>query len=154
MNVVVATFNQEKALAGAFSDCTTSPINRLQHFSPCCGPGRCWAAGPAPPGQSQLGIVSCQPITVHLGQGAADDGAVVLGGLLHHDVRDTGSRAHCAAADHYCDTLTCSAPVLPWSCPVLPNQVTCQVPILPLAKLPRVRTQALTIYLMRCEPSQ
>ena len=38
MKAVVATFNQEKALLGAFSviiqlrDCTTSPINRLQHY--------------------------------------------------------------------------------------------------------------------------
>ena len=128
MNAVVATFNQEKALAGAFSDCTTSPINRLQHYSPCCGPGRCWAAGPAPPGQSQLGIVSCQPITVHLGQGAADDGAVVLGGLLHHDVRDTGSRAHCATADHYCDTLTCFCPALVLSSVTQPSDLPSAYP--------------------------
>ena len=29
VKAVVATFNQEKALVGAFSDCTTSPINRF-----------------------------------------------------------------------------------------------------------------------------
>ena len=34
MKAVVAAFNQEKALVrGLLRDCTTSPINRLQHLS-------------------------------------------------------------------------------------------------------------------------
>ena len=51
MKAVIAAFNPEKALVRAFlRGCTTSPINRLQHFSPRLTGLTLVAGGEAPGG--------------------------------------------------------------------------------------------------------